>query len=536
MISADLIVKNAVIHTLDDKKPQASALAVRNGEFLAVGDLADCETFRGPHTKIVDAEGRALLPGFNDAHCHLLSLRGQQLLALDCSSSNVHCVDDILRLVAKAAETTPEGEWVLGAGYDPTKLAEKRPPTRQELDQATSRHPVHIRAQSCHTGVVNSAGFAKAGIGRDTPNPKGGEFDRDSNGDLTGLCKEEAHFLFVSGMGGETSYVPPYTPEQYDRALVLASAEYNALGITSVGDALSGPPEIRAYSRAYNAGTLTVRAYLNLLDVNLPALRALGLSTGYGNDWVKIGALKSFADGAIAGHTAWLSEPYLGTNYTGIPTKTPEEMNTLALDACGAGFQVEIHANGDRAISMVLDAYEKAQSANGVGRSYRNRIAHCTLINDEILDRIKKLGVVVCPFSTYVWEHGDKMAPYGDRIERMFAHRSFLDRGIPVGGSSDHPCGTHNPFKALEAMVTRKGSDGKPVGLSQRISLEEALNIYTRGSAYTSFEEHRKGMIREGMLADFVITSSDPFKIESSALHEIKVIKTFTGGKAVFEA
>ncbi|MDR2759801.1 MAG: amidohydrolase [Spirochaetaceae bacterium] len=533
---ADTIFVNGNIYTMDDDNPRARALALRQGEFLAVGDREDCEIFKGPDTKVIDLEERPVLPGFNDTHCHLLSLRGKQFLQEDCSSGKVKSINDVLAIIKKATETTPEGQWILAGSLDSAKLAEKRPPTRWELDKVSPRHPVHIRAQSCHMGIVNSQGFSLAGITGSTPNPQGGEFERDSQGELTGICKEEAHFLFVTGMGGGTSFVPPYTPEQYLTALELACKEYNRYGITSVGDALTGPPEIRAYIQAHNTGALTVRVYMIILDINLPLIKQLGLSTGFGNDWVRIGGLKSFVDGAIAGHTAWVSEPYLNRpDYYGIPTKTPEEIEPLVMEAHRAGMQMEIHANGDRAIEMVLDAYEKAQKA-APRRDPRHRIAHCTVVNDKILERIKRLGVVVCPFISYVWEHGDKMGPYGDRIERMFAHRSFLDQGIPVGASSDNPCGTQHPYQALQAMVTRVSSGGEPMGLSQRISLEEALKIYTRGSAYAAFEENRKGQLKTGMLADFIVISQDPFAIDPFGLHELQTLQTYVGGKLVYNA
>jgi len=413
-------------------------------------------------------------------------------------------------------------------------MSEKRPPSRAELDEASPRNPVHIRYQTCHAGVVNSAALSLAGITRETPNPKGGEFERDAAGELTGLCKEEAHFLFVSGMGGEGSVVPPYTDEENAEALRRACAEYASFGITSAGDALCGPAEIRAYTQAFDEGTLSLRAYLEILDIWLPLLKRLGIKSGFGNEWVKIGAIKSFVDGATAGHTAWLSEPYLGRpEYFGLPTKTASEIEALVMEAHQAGMQIEVHANGDRAIEMLLDAYEKAQNAFP-RKNPRHRIAHCTVVNDKILERIKKLGIVVCPFTSYVWEHAEKLAPYGQRVEKMFAFRSFLDYGIHTAAGSDHPCGTQNPWAAIESMVTRKSRSGGMVGLSQRITVEEALRVYTTGGAYATFEENVKGKIKEGFLADFIVCSADPLKVETEALHGIRTEQTWVGGKSIF--
>lgn len=535
MVYADNLVVNGVIHTLDDENRRVSALAIKDGRILETGSRETLEYLKGPATRVIDAAGFAVVPGFNDAHSHLLSLRGQQLLQLDCSPASVSSVRDIIRLIKEKAAGTPRGQWILAGSYDFSKLKENRHPTRYELDEATTDHPVHLRSQTCHVGVVNSRAFQEAGIANDTPDPFGGEFERDEKGVLTGLCKEEAHFLFVTGMGTDFSFVPPYTTEELVTALKRSCREYNGFGITSAGDGLVGPHDILAYQAALSEGALNVRVYMNILDAYLDDIIRSGFRTGFGNDMLKVGAIKSFVDGAVAAHTAWLSEPYgHRPGYYGIPTKSREDLEALVMKAHAAGFQMEIHANGDRAISMLLDAYEKAQTTHP-GADRRHRIAHCTLVTPEILERIKKLRVVVLPFSTYIYEHGEKMAPYGERISMMFPHRSFLDYGIPVGGSSDNPCATENPMIALQAMVTRTSSGGLLLGSEQKVTLEEALRIYTRGSAYATFEESVKGALAPGMLADFVFLDTDPFEADPFSLGEIRVLKTFVDGRTVFE-
>ena len=251
---------------------------------------------------------------------------------------------------------------------------------------------------------------------------------------------------------------------------------------------------------------------------------------------LKIGAIKSFADGAIAGHTAWLKESYLGRpNYYGIRTKTPEEIGEFIREVHKSGYQLEIHANGDCAIEMVLNGFDKAIE-EFPGKDFRHRIAHCTVVNEELLNRIKASRVVVLPFSTYVWEHGEKMGPYGDRINKMFAYRDFLDYGIPVGGSSDNPCGIQDVMTAFHSMVNRKSSEGQPIGVCQKITINEALKIYTSGSAFASFEEKIKGSLEPGKLADMVILSEDPVEVNPESIREIKVLQTFLGGKTIFKA
>jgi len=534
VLYADLVVCNANILTVDANDSVTEALAVKSGRFVSVGPNHEIEALVGPSTKVVDAGGRTVLPGFIDAHCHLLSLTGKQLLQVDCSAGKVKSIDDIIRALRLQSTKTAKGQWLLGARYDDTKLTERRHPTRRELDRASTEHPIHLRHVSGHLGVVNTPAFAAAGIRKDSKDPEGGSFDRDAKGELTGVCREEADFIFLPGIGGENSVIPPLTQEQELTGLELACKEYNRLGITSVGDALVSPSEIDAYQSALKSGSLTVRVYMMVLDSHLAPLRQLRLRTGFGNDWLKFGSIKSFVDGAIAGRTAWLSEPYEGRpDDFGIPTKTAAEIEQVVTEAHQAGFQLAVHANGDRAIQMVLDAYEKALREHP-RPDHRHRIAHCTVVTQEILKRIKSLGIVVLPFSTYIYEHGEKMDEYGKRISMMFAYRSFLDHGIPVGGSSDNPCATQNPLLAIRTMVTRLSAGGEVLGPEQRVSPAEAIRIYTMGSAYASFEEGSKGSIEPGKLADFVVLSEDPTRVSPEQIHEIAVEKTYVDGTEVY--
>jgi len=534
MICPDLIVKNGLIRTMDSRNTVVQALAVLNGRVAATGSDAEMDALAGPNTEVLDLRGRTVVPGFIDAHCHLLSLRGKQLLQVDCSPGKVKTIDDIIEALRREAERTPKGQWILGGSYDYSKLEEKRHPTRHDLDRVSRDHPVHLRSQTCHSGILNTKAFEMCGIDADTPDPPGGKFEREPDGYPRGLCLEEAHFLFVTGMGDENSFVPSYTPDQLVTAIDRACREAAAYGITSIGDALVGPAEILAYQEALKRGILKTRVYMIVLDTWMPLLEKAGFFTGFGGEMLKVGAIKSFADGAIAAHTAWLSEPYgFDATYYGIPTKTPEQMDALVLRAHQAGYQMEIHANGDKAIAMVLDSYEKAQTRHPTG-DRRHRIAHCTVVNDELVERIARLGVIPVPFTTYVWEHGEKMPAYGERIEEMFAHRTFLEKEIPVAAGSDNPCGTQDVMTALQAMVTRTSSEGKPQGLSQRITPEEALRVYTVNGAYASFEERDKGSLEPGKLADFAVLSRDPVTADPFSLRETRVLRTVLGGETIF--
>lgn len=535
-MKADLVLFNARIRTLDPANRVAQALAVLNNRFLAVGSSREMRELAGKSTTMIDAAGRTVVPGFIDAHCHPASLRGKQLLQVDLSPERVRSIDDLVKaLQAKAAETPP-GQWIQGQRYDDTKLAENRHPTRKELDRASREHPIHIRHVSGHLGAVNSMALQLAGLGKGSTAPAGGSFDRDAAGELTGVCREEADFLFLPGIAKGKSLIPPMTAPEERQAVELACREYNRYGITSAGDALCGPAEMDAFQAARSAGALTVRIYMLVLDQHLPHLKALRLRTGFGDEMLRLGAVKSFLDGAIAGRTAWLSRPYEGRpDDFGIPTKTPGEIEQIVMEAHEAGFQVGVHANGDRAIEVLLDVYEKALQ-RFPRADHRHRICHCTVVTPKILERIKRLGVVVLPFSTYIHEHGEKMGEYGQRISMMFAHRSFLDHGIPVGGSSDNPCATQDPLIALQAMVTRRSSSGELLGPEQRVSAEEALRIYTLGSAYASFEEKLKGSIEPGKLADFVVLSGDPIGVPPEQISSLRVEATYLGGREVYSA
>jgi len=534
MIHPDLLVLNANIITVDNKNSTAEAMAIKGDRIVALGSTDELKDLVGSRTKVIDAAKRTVVPGFIDAHCHLLSITGRQMLDVNCSADRVRNIDDIVYALKNKTRSTARGQWILGSGYDHTKLKEQRHPSRWELDRVSIEHPIHLRHVSGHLGVVNSKGLAVAGFTRHTNDPAGGSFDRDSKGDLTGLCREEADFVFLPGIGGEQSIIPPPTAEQMLMGLEMACSQYNSFGITSAGDAAVSPAEIAAYQSALAAGKLTVRVYMIILDSYLSLLKQLRLHTGFGNEYLRIGSIKSFVDGAIAGGTAWLSEPYEGrAEDFGILTRSREALLETIFDAHAAGFQVSVHANGDRAITMVLDVLEEVLDRNP-RKNHRHRIAHCTVVDQEILSRIKKLGVVVLPFSTYIYEHGDKMPQYGSRISRMFAYCSFLDFGIPVGGSSDHPCATQNPLVAIQTMATRLSSDGDVLGPDQRISVSEALRIYTIGSAYASFEEHLKGSLETGKLADFVILERDPNTTPLDSIREISVEKTYIGGKEVY--
>lgn len=524
---ADVVVLDARVLTMDDTTPSAEAFALKDGRFIAVGSSSDIRNLVGPGTEVIDASGLTATPGFIDAHSHPSGGGLSALRSVDC---NVGSVSAIQSALAERAATTPPGEWVIGYMYDDTKLSEGRALRRTDIDEAVPDHPVRVRHRGGHTSVYNSMAFRMAEITVDTPDPFGGHFYRE-DGALTGKVAERANALL-------TRLIPSTSSREERQAGVKKIGEMmNAVGLTSVHQTGTGSDDYLAYQDAHAHGELTFRAYLMPRGLSYRALLGSGVRTGFGDDWLKIGAVKFSADGSASERTMRMSTPYVGRpDDFGILTMTQDEIHEAVEAAHRGGWQVAIHANGDVTIDMVLNAYERAQ-ANWPREDARHRIEHCTLVNPELLRRIADGGVIPAPFYTYVHYHGEKWAEYGaEKLEWMFAHRSFIDYGIPVAPASDYTPGPFEPLMAIQSMVTRKDFNGNVWGPSQKISVDEALRICTRNGAYASFEEHSKGSITEGKLADFVLLADDPHDVDPDAIKHIEVVRTVVGGTTVYEA
>jgi len=414
-------------------------------------------------------------------------------------------------------------------------MADLRPLNRWDLDEIAPNHPVFIQQVSGHWAVVNSRALEVGGVTEETPDPKGGSYGRElQTGRLDGVLYEQAEFAFVyEGTTGQPPIMPLFSLKERMKGVRLASDRYAAAGLTSVTDALVSAQSIETYQQAHKSGNLKVRVYLLVAIEYLPQLQALKLKTGFGNEWLRLGGIKILADGAIAGRTAFLTEPYVGTEERGIlAVESEEALHEMILKGHEAGYQVCVHANGDRTIEMALTGFEKALAAVP-RKNHRHRLEHCTVINPEILKRIRKNRLLVTPFGSYIYFHGEKMAPhYGlERVARMFAHRSFLDYGIPVSGASDSPCGPYEPLLAIQSCVTRKSFSGDVLGASQAITIDEAIFLYTLASAYASFEEKIKGSITPGKLADLVVLGEDPRRVNPDEIKDIPVEMTVVGGE-----
>ena len=531
--SADLILWGGQIITVDPRKPAAQAVAVKDGRFLKVGSDEEIQALAGNRTRRIALRGRTVTPGFIDSHQHL-SQYGTDLLQIDCGPKRCKTLADIQKAILRETRRKPPGEWVRGVGYDDTKTQPGKVLTRRELDEVAPDHPVFIQQVSGHWGVVNSKALAVGGIGEDSRNPKGGAYGREpGTGWLNGMLYEQAEFAFVfEGTTGQPPIIPPFSLKERIKGLRLAESRYLASGITSVHDALVSAQTMETYQEVRKRGELQLRVYLLISIEYLPQLRALNFRTGFGNEWLRVGGVKILADGGIAGRTAYLSDPYEGSEDRGIlAVESEEALHASIREGHAAGFQVCVHANGDRVIEMALDGFEKALE-EFPRMDHRHRLEHCTVVNPGILKRIKKLKMLVTPFGSYIYHHGEKMIPYygAERVEMMFAHRSFLDYGIAVSGASDSPCGPYEPLLAIQSCVTRKSSAGELLGVRQRITVEEAIRLYTMASAYASFEENVKGSITPGKLADAVVLGGDPRKVDPDEIKDIPVEMTIVGG------
>ncbi len=525
--AASMIVTDGNVYTMSSSNPKAEAIAIRGNRLLAVGSNEDIINLSNASTRRIDARGMTITPGFIDSHSH--PLFAEEAVGVNV---NLRRIEDVKEALAGKAAQTPPGHWVRGVMYDDTKFEDERPLNRHDIDDAVRDHPVYVGHRGGHTGVVNSRAFEIAGITNDTPDPEGGRYFRE-NGELTGKVAEHARDVFF-----EVGTWPVMDRAVRQKSAEIASQNMAAAGLTSTTDALGTLDDFIAYQDARAAGQLRFRlSFMPRGDSEVYAgLKTAGVRSGFGDDMIRIGAVKFSADGSASERTMYMSTPFEGTEDHGILTMTQEQIDEAVDDAVAHGFRVGIHANGDWTIAMVLNAYERVLR-NHTGQNPRHRIEHCSLVNPELLKRIKAAGVVPTPFYTYAHYHGNKWVDYGEqKMESMFAHRSFLDAGIPVAPASDYTPGPYEPMMAIQSMVTRKDLRGRVWGPSQRISVTEAMRVCTMHGAYASFEENIKGSLTAGKLADFVILEKDPHKVDPDSIKDIKVLRTVMGGRTTYEA
>ncbi len=533
---ADLILRGGRIYTLDGRMATADAMAVKDGRIQAVGDWDELRGLAGAATRVVDLKGKTVVPGFIDCHNHA---RGEVLL-YDVLVGNPFEVEFVTiqsiidKLKAKAA-TLPPGTWVEGFFHDDTKLKDGRPLNRFDLDKVSTDHPVAVYHRGGHTYFYNSKALAMAGVTRETPNPFGGTFDKGPDGDLNGRVTDRARAAFAK-VGTRAAFSDAETAARSKAGMAHISKQFVRYGLTGVhhqGGDLAAIQAIRA------DGDLLHRVSFETSGAMLDAMLANGLMTGFGDDMVRLGATSEHTvDGSFSERTMAISTPYPGSNppYFGNITESQEVLDAWVEKVHRAGVQVNCHANGDVPITMVLNAFERAQKLHPVADA-RPKITHCTLVNDGILKRMKVLGVVPAPFTSYAYYNSDKFSFYGEAMmANCMAFRSFLDNGIRVCAGSDFSPGPFAPLMGMQGMVTRKGWNGETWGLNQRVSVAEALMINSLNGAYASKEEAIKGSLVPGKLADYVVLAEDPHRVNPETIKDITIVETVTGGRSVYSA
>lgn len=532
-MTGDVLLANAKVISLDRNYPEASAVGLRGDRIAWVGAVGDAARDFSASFRAVDLAGATLVPGFIDAHHHIMMF-GYWLSQVDCSYPTVASVQQILRAVAERTANTPAGEWILGRGYDDNKLVERRHITRQDLDSISPHHPVLIRNVSGHMCVVNSVALQRAGITEASVSPFGGHIDRDVAGIPTGLLQETAQDLL--GM--------PLLPTDKDLLrdyLKTAGQAYLAAGVTSGHEAgIFSSAEFSVLQEAWAEGWLPLRTYMMIRTPLLQALEDVGISTGFGDDRLRVGSIKIVSDGSLIGRTAALTSPYEHAGHPedrGLAMFSQDELDELVWRVHSANWQVAIHAIGDRAIDMCLDAYAAAQLRLPRPNA-RHRIEHCGVMRPDIITRMARMGVIPVGQPPFISEFGDGFLEHlgHDRCALTYPLKSLLVAGLPACGSSDSPVSSYQPLIGIQAAVTERTTSGQDFAASEVLTVEEALGIYTRNSAYAGFDEGNRGTITPGKYADLTVLARDPRLEPPDEIAQIPVQATIQGGEFVFEA
>ena len=530
---ADLIITNAKIWTVDKAHPTAQAVAVLGDRIIAVGSNADVDVLRGHDTKVINAGGKLVLPGFNDAHVHFVS-GGLQLESVQLNDATSK--QEFVRRIAEQARKTPKGEWIQGGDWDETKWNPLSLPTKELIDPVTPDNPVFVSRYDGHSALANSTALRLAGITSQTPDPPGGVIVRDPQGNPTGDLKDAATDLVFK-------VIPALSHEQRLRAVRRALEYAASLGVTSVQNMDPDYADIAAYAELLQNGELTTRIYAAPLIDQVDDQVKIGIRHAFGGPFLRIGAVKGFADGSLGSRTAYFFEPF--SDEPGNHGLLGEGMQPLSLmrdrmmKADAAGLQICTHAIGDQAISIVLDLYTYVAKAHGE-MDRRFRIEHAQHMAAKDFDRFAQLNVIASVQPYHAIDDGRWAEGYigHDRASRTYAFRTFLNHGVHLAFGTDWDVAPLNPIFTIYAAVTRATLDGKnPNGWfpEQKLTVVEAVEAYTMGSAYAEFQEKVKGSITPGKLADMVVLSDDIFSVDPAKIRDVKVLKTIVGGKVVWD-
>lgn len=531
--AADLIIDNARVWTVDPSRPEAEAVAVLGNRIVAVGTSAQVDAWRGPHTRVVDAGGKRLLPGFNDAHVHF-SDGGAQLDNVQLN--DVTSAQEFVRRIRERAEKNAKGEWLLGGDWDETKWSPAELPTKELIDSATPETPVAVSRYDGHMVLANSLALKLAGITAQTQDPPGGVIVRDRQGNPTGALKDAAEDLLFK-------VVPPPSHDQRLHSIERALEHAASLGVTSVQHMNPDYADIAIYSELLNEDKLTTRIYAAPLITQVDDQVKIGIRRAFGGPYLRIGAVKAYADGSLGSATAYFFGPF--SDQPGNRGLLSDEMQPISLmrdrmmRADAAGLQICTHAIGDAGISAILDIYAEIEKENS-RRDRRWRIEHAQHMAAKDFDRFAQLHVIasVQPYHAIDDGRWAERRIGHDRSSRTYAFRTFLDHGVRLALGTDWDVAPLNPMLTLYAATTRATLDGKnPNGWfpEQKLSIKEAIEAYTMGSAYAEFQDNEKGSITAGKLADMVLLSDDVLSIDPVKLRDVKVLKTWVGGKLTYD-
>ena len=537
--TADLILVGGHVHTMDTTRPDVTAIAVTGDRIVAVGTDADIRALAGPATHVLDLGGRAVIPGLIDTHTHAFeSMRNRVAGSVDLGIPGVKSLAEAVAAVRQRAATVSAGAWVLGDRWDESKWAEGRYLRRTDIDAVTGNRPAYLEHISGHAAVANSTALEVAGVTRDTKNPVGGSLERDSRGDLTGVLKDTAMDLV-------RAHIPPSTFGEAERIETAArvSREAASLGLTTIHDSALTAEALRGYQEAEAAGRLRIRVLANPLipadaaDTALGHLRAMGVHTGHGSAHLKWGAVKFFADGGMAARTIAVTPPGPEGDPAnlGLLRWETDRLAAAMKEAHALGWQITAHAIGDRAIGQVLDALQAALGPNP--GDHRSRIVHCGVTTPALLDRIKSMGVLVDHNPPFVYWIGAWFHNYGpERAAGAYRGKSYETHGIVASGGSDFSVTALSPWWGIWAAVERKEyGTGTVLGPEERVDATTALRWYTANGAIAGFEEHDKGSLAPGKLADLIVLDRDPLAIPAEGLKDVHVLATLVGGDVIHQ-
>lgn len=533
-LHADLILENANIATLDETGRFVSALAARDGRIVATGERSSLDVLEGPDTRVIDLEGRTAIPGIVDSHCHPDSYAARLARWQDLSPARIQSRQSLLARIASVCESLDEGEWFLGYRFNENKSGGY--PTLAELDRAGRGWPVFILRTDCHLGLANSAAFAACGIADEAADPPFGRFDRQpQSGAFTGLVRETATHLFLDHIHAAD------TAESIGEGLSTVFDEFLKFGVTTVYNSLTGSVGIRAYQQLHRQGRLPLRVGIIVSGREQGLAEAFvraGIGSGFGDDWLRIIGVEWCPDCSTSGRTAAYYEPYQGTpvegeahNNTGILLYELEDLKRRATEAHAAGLLIMVEGVGDRGIDFALDVIEAALAAHPRS-DHRMRVEHCCYVTPAILDRLERLQVVDSSATGFMYELGDAYRANrgADAMRWMWPHRTLIDRGVAAPGHSDAWVCSPNPFTAMWSMVNRKTDSGQSLHASQAVSATEALRAYTTLGAYAGREEHIKGTLEPGKLADVAVLDRNFFTVPTDEIRDVQVDMTIIGG------